>query len=519
MSDNVSIRPGVRMLGLFPHMRYREWYAIGELVDNSLQSWMSNRLRLREVDGPGYRLEIHITVDPADGGLITIRDNAAGIAAKDWGRAFQVAEPPSDATGLSQFGVGMKAAACWFARCWSLRTTALDEPRERSVEFDVPAILKEGTEQLHVVDRFAGAADHWTELRLWDLHRVPRGRTIGKIKEHLASIYRTFLRSGEVIVTYNGAPLEYQEHPVLVAPYYADPGGEPVKWIKDVELDLESGRRVTGWVAVRETGRQREVGLALLYRGKVVTGAGEDLYKPGTIFGSGNSFESQRLYGELDMSDFAVTYTKDNLVWFDEEDDVIMGLKKLLEAEPLPILKQAQGYRARKPEETPRAQLDAVAERTSQLLRDAGDIGNLWFSSDEVWPTDDLNLYLDPEADPAGRQEPAPALVDRRLELTHDGVTWTADLELVDEPALQDWLTVRRDVGSTAPLVSVRVNQAHPFMRAFCEMPAQELEPVWRVAIAVGLAQEVARSRGAKFPNYVTQAVNALVRVLAAQPV
>ncbi len=35
VSDNVSIRPGVRMLGLFPHMRYREWYAIGELVDNS----------------------------------------------------------------------------------------------------------------------------------------------------------------------------------------------------------------------------------------------------------------------------------------------------------------------------------------------------------------------------------------------------------------------------------------------------------------------------------------------------
>lgn len=517
MSDNVSIRPGVRMLGLFPHMRYREWYAIGELVDNSLQSWMSNRLRLREVDGAGYKLEIHITVDPADGGLITIRDNAAGIAAKDWGRAFQVAEPPSDATGLSQFGVGMKAASCWFARRWSLRTTALDDPLERSVEFDIPAILKEGTEQLVVEERAAERAHHWTELRLWDLHRVPRGRTIGKIKEHLASIYRTFLRSGDVVITYNGAPLEYQEHPVLVAPYYADAEGEPARWVKDVELNLESGRRVTGWVAVRETGKQREVGLALLYRGKVVTGAGEDLYKPSTIFGSGNSFESQRLFGELDMSDFAVTYTKDNLVWFDEEDDVILELKRLLEAEPLPILKQAQGYRARKPEETPQAQLDAVAERTSQLLRDAGDIGNLWFSSDEAWPGQHLELSL--EMEPVRERGRALALVDRRLELVHDGVTWTADLELIDEPAVQNWITVLRDPDSAAPLVSVQVNQAHPFMRAFCEMPAQELEPVWRVAVAVGIAQEVARSRGAKFPNFVTQAVNALVRVLAAQPV
>ncbi|WP_051274510.1 ATP-binding protein [Cellulomonas sp. URHD0024] len=501
------------MLGLFPHMRYREWYAIGELVDNSLQSWISNRLRLREVDGPGYRLQIHITVDPSDGGLITIRDNAAGIAGKDWGRAFQVAEPPSDATGLSQFGVGMKAASCWFARRWSLRTSALGEPLEREVQFDVPAILAEGTEELVVHETVASTSDHWTELRLWDLHRVPRGRTIGKIKEHLASIYRTFLRSGDVVITYNGVPLEFEEHPVLVAPYFASPDGDSVKWIKDVEVALESGRRVTGWVAIRETGRQREVGLALLYRGKVVTGAGEDLYKPSAIFGSGNSFESQRLFGELDMSDFAVTYTKDNLVWFDEEDDVIEALKRLLETEPMPILKQAQGYRARKPEEAPRAQLDAVADRTSQLLRDAGDIGDLWFSADAAWPSPDSTLDVD-----LGDVR-VPALVNRSLELVHDGVTWTADLELVDEPAVQEWLTVLRAAESVAPRVSVKVNSAHPFMRAFCEMPAQELEPVWRVAVAIGIAQEVARSRGAKFPNYVTQAVNALVRVLAAQPV
>jgi hypothetical protein len=500
------------MLGLFPHMRYREWYAIGELVDNSLQSWMSNRLQLREVEGAAYRLRIDITVDPADGGLITIRDNAAGIAARDWGRAFQVAEPPSDATGLSQFGVGMKAASCWFARRWSLRTTALDDPRERAVEFDVPAILEEGTEELFVQERVADVTEHWTELRLWDLHRVPRGRTIGKIKEHLASIYRTFLRSGDVVITYNGVPLEYQEHPVLVAPYYSDPTGEPVTWRKDVTLNLESGRRVTGWVAVRETGKQREVGLALLYRGKVVTGAGEDLYKPGAIFGSGNSFESQRLFGELDMSDFAVTYTKDNLVWFDEEEDVIAGLREVLSAEPVPVLKQAHHYRARKPEETPREHLDAVADRTSQLLRDAGDIGDLWNSSEEIAPGSPV------DGGAPGEEDVQPALVNRRLQLVHDGVAWTADVELIDEPAIQNWLTVRRDPDSVSPLVSVQVNQAHPFMRAFCEMPAQELEPVWRVAVAVGIGQEVARSRGAKFPSYVTQAVNALVRVLAAQP-
>lgn len=512
MSQNVSIRPGVRMLGLFPHMRYREWYAIGELVDNSLQSWLSNRLQLREVDGADFRLEIHITVDANDGGLITIRDNAAGIAGKDWGRAFQVAEPPSDATGLSQFGVGMKAASCWFARRWSLRTTALGDSVERSVEFDVPAILRDGSEELAVMESPAAEDHHWTELRLWDLHRVPRGRTIGKIKDHLASIYRTFLRKGDVLITYNGTSLEYEEHPVLVAPYYLDPRGVEREWRKDVHLRLESGRRVTGWAAVRESGKQREVGLALLYRGKVVTGAGEDMYKPEAIFGSGNSFESQRLYGELDMSDFDVTYTKDNLVWFDEEDDVIAQLKDALEAEPTPVLKQARGYRARKPEEDPREQLAAFAERTSQLLKEAGDIGELW-----EWADDEAATLLDERVSTAAGAL-APALVQHPHQLVLDGATWIADVELVDQPSVMNWITVQRDHEASEPVVSVKVNQAHPFMRAFCEMPAQDLEPVWRIALAVGLAQEVARSRGAKFPNYVTQAVNNLVRVLAVQP-
>src|SRR4051812_17049781 len=128
------------MLGLFPHMRYQPWYALGELVDNAIQSYLSNKEALREID-PGFKLVVSIEISRADGGSIVVKDNAAGIAALDWERAFRVAEPPADATGLSQFGVGMKAACCWFARKWSVRTTALGEELIRSVAFDVPAIV------------------------------------------------------------------------------------------------------------------------------------------------------------------------------------------------------------------------------------------------------------------------------------------------------------------------------------------------------------------------------------------
>ncbi len=58
------------------------------------------------------------------------------------------------------------------------------------------------------------------------------------------------------------------------------------------------------------------------------------------------------------------------------------------------------------------------------------------------------------------------------------------------------------------------VNQAHPFMRAWCELPGQELEPVWRVAVALGLGQEMARMQGAQQPGLVTNNVNEVLRTV-----
>ena len=103
--------------------------------------------------------------------------------------------------------------------------------------------------------------------------------------------------------------------------------------------------------------------------------------------------------------------------------------------------------------------------------------------------------------------------VDRQITIDFQGTTWDVDLRLVADDAVSRWLTVRKDDDRSLVLT---VNQAHPFMRAYCEMPGQELEPVWRVAIALGLAQEMARLGGAKMPGLVTENVNALLQTVLA---
>jgi hypothetical protein len=499
------------MLGLFPHMKYQPWYALGELVDNSIQSYLSNRDALREAEPERYQLKVTIDIDRRDTGTIVVRDNAAGIAHNDWERAFRVGEPPADATGLSQFGVGMKAACCWFAREWSLRTSHLGEQVVRSVRFDVPTIVASREEMLQVVEEWTDWRTHFTELTMTSLHRSPQTKTLGKIKSYLGGIYRQFLRNGDVEIIFNGETVEYDEPKVLVAPRYNDRAGELVQWRKDVDIRMDSGRRVQGFVAIREKGATSSAGLALFYRQKVVTGSGEEMYKPEDLFGRSNSFRSQRIFGELHMDDFNVTYTKDALVWYDEEDEFVRLLRSEVDAEPLPLLKQAENYRAREVSPAPKDVAGVVLDQIVDAFESVEfDLELADESGDDSPEFEQLLPGLASEFQDAKPSDPLQ--VDRDMEVDVQGTTWRLSLRLVADDINQNWLTVKPS--DAHDQLTLTVNQAHPFMRAFCEVPGQELEPVWRVAIALGLAQELARLGGAKMPGLVITQVNNLLRTV-----
>ena len=522
MTHQVSIQPNVGMLSLFPHMKYQPWYALGELVDNSIQSYIGNRDRLHDLyddRGQRYRLRIEIETDRHDGGRIVVRDNAAGISATDFQRAFRVAEPPADASGLSQFGVGMKAAAAWFAKEFRVRSSSLGESVIRTVSFDIPAIVAARRENLDVGEEGTDGTTHFTEVTLWNLNRVPKTRTVGKIREYLGSIYREFLRNGDVVILFDGEPIAYDEPPELVAIRWNQPDAEAERWRRSVDIHLESGRRVTGWAALRETGATSQAGMALLYRRKVVQGAGGDAYKPVEVFGRSNSFRSQRLFGELFMDDFDVTYTKDALVWYDEEEEFVELLRDQLDSEPLPLLRQAENYRARKPAPVPEDVAAGVLDTTVAVLGDADvtpQVEDDWYETPGEPTGEEPGL-------PTGEETSSPTealdqLANRDVALTVAGRAWDVGLRLVSDEAVEPWLSVDRTDDSAATQVSITVNQAHPFMRAFAELPGQELEPVWRLAVALGLAQEIARDSGDK-AGYVRLNVNELLRThLSKQP-
>ncbi|MBC8218283.1 MAG: ATP-binding protein [Planctomycetes bacterium] len=499
----VNIRPGVSVLAVLAHLEYRTWYALAEYVDNSIQSFLDHRKRLAGANGGKAIVRIDIEVDSAVRRLV-IRDNAAGIALEDFPRAFRPAELPPDCSGLCEFGMGMKSASCWFAPRWTVRTSALGEPIERQITFDIKRILADCVEELEVEERPVGANEHYTIVELLDSRNVPVGRTSGKVKEHLTDIYREYLRTGEFELWYRGEKLSYEEPEILEAPPFNannDPKGETCEWRKDIDFDFGQGMRVRGFAGLLKTGSTKYAGFSLFRRRRVIQGSGDEKYRPPVIFGSPNMYVYQRLFGELHLEGFEVSHTKAGFRWDENEEPFLGILKDYLDSDELPLLRQARNYRER----AARALRTEVADR---VLHDTAT--SIKEHAPEVFST--ITSEPPDQASPPEQLTPSVQLSDRRFEIEVDGVTWRIELELTTDEVEQDWLGMSETGDIASHTVHLRVGAASAFMKRIVKLDDDgQLEPVVRLAAGLGLAEHLARLGGASMAGSVRRNLNRLL--------
>jgi len=476
------------MFGAFSRLNYKPWYAIGEFIDNALQSFLDNADRITRSDGKKAALEIRIQIEED---RITISDNAAGIAANEFPRAFLPAAPPPHRHGLSEFGLGMKAAASWFARKWYVRTTALDEPVERTIRFDVEHIIAENIEDLTAEQQNARSGDHRTTIVLEDLHVRPQGRTVGKIKSHLASIYRHFLNTGEVRIYYNDEELSYQAPAVLRAPYFKTPKSPPVEWRKDFEVALDGNHRVWGWAAIRERASLSEAGFAVFRRKRLIQGSFDETYRPEHLFRKPNSFTYQRLFGEMFVDGFQVTHTKDGLQWEEWEEDILIDLKRQLDSFPIALLEQAEGHRQMKARHAVAGFGVGAVQSAAQTVQQ------------HAPQVIESQLAMEPASGQPPETLPETTLQATRtveFEVAQGDRRWRITIELANDAAQEDWYTYSRSTQAARDQpteVHIRITLEHPFSERFALHDEEELDPLLRMAAGLVIAEITAREAGA----------------------
>lgn len=502
MENKVNIRPGVSILTVLKHIEYDPWYAVAEFVDNSIDSYLIYQKELHNIHGDGFKLEVEIICD-SDESKIIIKDNAAGIHEEDYARAFRAAEIPPDTSGLSEFGMGMKSAACWFSDYWIVRTTALGEAFEKSVTFDMNKIFHDKLEELQVDIQETDVNNHYTVIELYQVSRMIKGRTKGKVKDHLASIYRDFIRKDILNVKLDDY-LYFESPKILNTPYHVEPGkpdGENILWKLDIDFDVDENLSVKGFSAIRETGSTSEAGFALFRRGRVIEGSYDEGFRPEIIFGSPNSFRFQRVFGELHLKGFGVSFTKKGVKWDDNMDVFLELLQEEMDKKEFPLLKQAENYRVRTKDDDYKKTAKALGNTTRNF---------------EQKVTNAVQAAKENKEEEKNTLTETKKRFFKKFQIEFRDITWEVTIEMSYDPSLKDLYELgdhfipgqqNKDIRQ----IGIRLSLTHPFMVNFIGIENPKVESVLRIIASLGISEILAKESGAKTQGEIRRNFNKII--------
>lgn len=315
----LEIRFGHENFANYKRLSYKWWFALAEFVDNSTQSYADHSEELAPVyKTEGERFSVSIATDTD---FVRVSDNAMGMNLSDLERAMVVGVPPENTTWRSRYGLGMKTAACWIGDKWKIVTTKLGDPTEYTVELDVNEVVA-GNVSPPTGQRGVLPNDHYTVLEITAHHRPLRGRTVGKIKEYLESIYRIDISSEMMVLRYNDEELKWKGFSEV--DFLKRKDGSPHRDSYIFEICTEPRKIVEGWVGVLQKGSRSKAGLSILHRQRLIKGW-PDSWRPEKVFGVGgrNDLINQRVVGEVNLEDFEVSHTKDEINWGGLEEELV----------------------------------------------------------------------------------------------------------------------------------------------------------------------------------------------------
>jgi hypothetical protein len=390
---------GVGAIRSYKRLSYTAWYAMAEFVDNATQSYFDHREELdKAYEREGDKLDIRIVYD-RDRDLLRITDNAMGMDRSELERALQVGVPPENPNGRCEFGMGMKTAACWVGDEWTVRTKKLGETEELRVTVDVEDVAA-GNVALDVQIIAKPEDQHYTIIEIRRHHHQWVGRTLGKIKDYLRSMYRVDIREGVLDLYWQDAPLSWEESDSL---FVRAIDGSVYR--KSFQFDV-NGKNVYGWVGVLERGSRAKAGFSIIRFGRVIRGW-PDSWRPAAIFGQeggSNDLINQRITGEVHLDGFIASHTKDDILWIGDEEEVVETRLKEAAADYIEVAKKR-----RKRSEDERGPSDVEVKTAIEEFQAELESGQLIDSVDieEVPPPEVVALSFAPLFDNIDPTDPA----------------------------------------------------------------------------------------------------------------
>jgi hypothetical protein len=508
---SIKFKPGA--YGIYRSLNNKPWYALAEYVDNAIQSYIDNKEKLIKLHSD-YQLKISIEINKEDD-FIRIIDNAGGINYENFLRAFEPANIPADNTGLSEYGMGMKIASIWFCDRYEVRSSFLDENVERTVRFDLERVMNEEKEELEVFNNSCNENKHFTEITLSKLsNNAPsvKGLQFNKVKDHLTSIYRKFLRSGELVLTFNGDPLIYIEPKILYEKWYDDEKGDKILWKKEVNFKYDN-YSLKGHIGLLNEMSGINSGLSLFRRGRVITGSHDEKFHPKILCGQPGSPRDKRLFGELELSGFNVSFEKGSFVEIEELNSLLELIKIEFQDDKYSILKQGDYFRKVKSSQDKRQ----LAEKVVKNIKQKHDSIEYKDKLSKTINTISLNTPIAIAPESMGFEKGSNEVIDKFEEqIFFNGIEYKINFEILHDKTYEHLYTLTiKNIGDNIVETYSKINLEHDFFANHTVFENKEsIEPIIAIIKGLIISELFSQSQGTTFGGNIRLNLNKLLKKL-----
>jgi hypothetical protein len=212
------------------------------------------------------------------------------------------------------------------------------------------------------------------------------------------------------------------------------------------------------------------------------------------------------VFGELHLEGFDVSFTKKGIQWDENLDAFLKILKDDISSKSFPLLQQAEQYRVRATEKEYKAVKKILNETVSDLEKRApqavADVVNT------------APIESESEHEELIKTEKT---LHKEFEIRFNKVNWRISIELSYDPSLKELIEVGdsfikdKSKESSIRQIGIRLSLTHPFMIEFAGADTSKIEPILRMAAALGLSEVIAKSSGIKTQGEVRRNFNELI--------
>lgn len=411
--DEFDLRPDPRILPMLGEINLVQWRCLAELVDNSVDGFLSAKRQDNAVDEP----EVHIAVptSASDSAKITVRDNGPGMSPDTLETAVRAGwsgNTPVDSLGM--FGMGFNIATARLGTVTTVWTTRREDAEWHGLEIDFNVLQQQRHFRTpHLKREKIDPHEHGTEVSIELLkseQRVWFARTgnRSKISRELSKTYSAMLRTSGVPISFslyvNGNrlkaryPCTWGDERIVENPKFGsvrafqiinrDLNDRPFclacwQWLPAGQTECSCGRdgqviqrrrSVHGWLGIQRFLSNSEYGIDFIRNGRKIEISNRELFSWHSDDGEEPEYPIDdprnrgRLVGEIHLDHCRVTYTKDR---FDRNDPAWEEMVRIVRGDG-PLRPDKARERGFGPNDSPLFQLFQAFRRSSPKPKVAG---------------------------------------------------------------------------------------------------------------------------------------------------